>query len=99
MSGLLIWQSCRWIDQPGGAMHYGCSMDLLGFLIARIEGASLGAVLERRIFGPLAMEDTSFLVPAEKRDRRAAAYGFDEQARLTKRLRLCPATVRSPPSP
>jgi CubicO group peptidase (beta-lactamase class C family) len=74
------------IDQPGGAMHYGCSTDLLGFLIARIEGVSLGAVLERRIFGPLAMENTSFLVPPEKRNRRASAYGFDEQARLMKRL-------------
>jgi len=74
------------IDQPGGAMHYGCSTDLLGLLIARIEGASLGAVFERRVFAPLAMEDTSFLVPPEKRNRRAAAYGFDEQGRLTKRL-------------
>lgn len=74
------------IDQPGGAMHYGRSTDLLGFLIARIEGAGLGAVLERRIFAPLGMKDTSFLVPPEKRNRRAAAYGFDEQARLTKRL-------------
>src|SRR5262249_33645271 len=41
------------IAQPGSAMHYGASTDLLGFLIARIEGSSLGALLERRIFGPL----------------------------------------------
>lgn len=74
------------IDQPGTGMHYGCSTDLLGFLIARIEGTSLGAVLKRRIFTPLGMEDTSFLVPAGKRNRRAAAYGFDEQGNLIKRL-------------
>jgi CubicO group peptidase (beta-lactamase class C family) len=73
------------IGQPGSAMYYGTSTDLLGFLIARIEGASLGALLERRIFGPLGMKDTGFFVPPEKRNRRAAAYGFDEQGRLMKR--------------
>src|SRR5690349_21106441 len=41
------------IGQPGSAMYYGASTDLLGFLIARIEGTSLGALLQRRIFGPL----------------------------------------------
>jgi CubicO group peptidase (beta-lactamase class C family) len=74
------------IGQPGSAMYYGCSTDLLGFLIARIEGAPLGEVLKRRIFDSLGMKDTGFLVPAEKRDRRAAAYGFDEEGRLTKRV-------------
>jgi len=74
------------IGQPGSAMYYGCSTDLLGFLIARIEGAPLGAVLRRRVFDPLGMNDTSFLVPREKRDRRSAAYGFDDEGRLTKRV-------------
>ena len=74
------------IGQPGSAMYYGRSTDLLGLLIARIEGASLGEVLKRRIFDPLGMKDTSFLVPREKRARRAAAYGFDEEGRLTKRV-------------
>src|SRR4051812_32029387 len=59
------------IDQPGAGFHYGLSTDLLGFLIARLDGESLGAVLERRIFGPLGMRDTGFVVPPEKRMRRA----------------------------
>ena len=74
------------IGQPGSAMYYGCSTDLLGLLIARIKGASLGEVLKRRIFDLLGMKDTSFLVPREKRARRAAAYGFDDEGRLTKRV-------------
>ena len=74
------------IAQPGSAMYYGNSTDLLGLLIARIEGASLGEVLRRRIFEPLGMKDTGFWVPPEKRGRRAAAYGFDEQGRLMKRV-------------
>jgi CubicO group peptidase (beta-lactamase class C family) len=74
------------IGQPGTAMYYGRATDLLGLLIARIEGSPLGEVLKRRIFDPLGMKDTSFLVPREKRARRAAAYGFDEEGRLTKRV-------------
>ena len=74
------------IGQPGSAMYYGTSTDLLGFLIARIEGTSLGALLERRIFEPLGMKDTGFLVPPRKRDRRASAYGFDVHGRLIKRI-------------
>jgi CubicO group peptidase (beta-lactamase class C family) len=74
------------VGQPGSTMYYGKSTDLLGLLIGRIEGATLGEVLKRRIFDPLGMKDTSFLVPREKRARRAAAYGFDEDGRLTKRV-------------
>lgn len=71
------------IDQPGALFHYGCSTDLLGMLIARIESASLGDVLRARIFEPLGMKDTGFTVPATKRGRRAGAYGFDDAGRLT----------------
>jgi CubicO group peptidase (beta-lactamase class C family) len=71
------------IDQPGRAFHYGISTDLLGFLIARLEGTSLREVLERRVFAPLEMRDTGFAVPHEKRHRRAALCGFDDQGRLT----------------
>ncbi|HEX5378623.1 MAG TPA: serine hydrolase domain-containing protein [Phenylobacterium sp.] len=73
------------IDQPGAGFHYGHSTDLLGLLIARMEGASLGEVLERRIFRPLGMRDTGFIVPEGKWDRRSRMYGFDEAGRLTAR--------------
>lgn len=71
------------IDQPGGGFHYGNSTDLLGFLVARIEGEPLGAVLQRRIFGPLGMTDTGFTVPADKAHRKARMYGFDAAGALT----------------
>ncbi|WP_204101474.1 serine hydrolase domain-containing protein [Occallatibacter savannae] len=73
------------VAQPGSAMYYGNSTDLLGLLVARIEGLHLGEVLLHRIFEPLGMTDTGFWVPPEKRERRASAYGFDEQGRLMKR--------------
>jgi CubicO group peptidase (beta-lactamase class C family) len=71
------------IDQPGAGFHYGVSTDLLGFLIARLEGAPLGAVLDRRIFKPLGMGDTGFVVPRAARARRAGLCGFDDEGRLT----------------
>jgi CubicO group peptidase (beta-lactamase class C family) len=66
------------IDQPGAGFHYGHSTDLLGFLIARLEGAPLSTVLERRVFAPLGMVDTGFRVPLAKRARRAGLCGFDD---------------------
>lgn len=71
------------IDQPGAGFHYGHSTDLLGFLLARLDTAPLGTVLERRVFGPLGMHDTGFAVPAAKRERRAALCGFDDEGSLT----------------
>ena len=63
------------IDQPGAGFHYGLSTDLLGFLIARLEGAPLGEVLERRVFAPLGMRDTGFVVPRdEARSARGAVW-------------------------
>ena len=86
------------IDQPGATLHYGHSTDLLGLLIARIEDAPLGDVLKRRIFDPLGMTDTGFIVPREKRDRRSKAYGFDEEGRL-RELLACPGNATVPERP
>jgi CubicO group peptidase (beta-lactamase class C family) len=87
------------IDQPGAGFHYGHSTDLLGLLIARMEGEPLGDVLERRLFGPLGMTDTGFTVPPASRARRAAMYGFDQNGRQI-RLETAPggATVAERPA-
>jgi CubicO group peptidase (beta-lactamase class C family) len=74
------------IDQPGATFHYGCSTDLLGLLIARIEDAPLGDVFERRIFSPLSMKDTGFTLSHAQQSRAAKAYGFDDVGRLMERL-------------
>lgn len=71
------------IDQPGAGFHYGVSSDLLGFLIARIERTTLGSVMRHRVFDRLGMRDTDFVVPSEKRQRRAALTGFDDAGHLT----------------
>ena len=85
------------IAQPGADFTYGHATDLPGMLIARIEGASLGEVLRRRIFEPLGMKDTGFSVSADKRDRRAAMYGFDDKGALMQRPSVPSAFVAERP--
>ncbi|MCW3060950.1 MAG: serine hydrolase, partial [Capsulimonas sp.] len=65
------------VYQPGERWMYHTSADVLGVLIARVSGVSLGEYLQERIFGPLGMRDTAFSVPEEKIDRLATAYQFD----------------------
>ena len=60
--------------QPGERMHYSHATEVLGFLLARIDGKTLGEALKARIFDPLGMSDTAFWQPPEKRDRMARLY-------------------------
>lgn len=85
------------IHQPGTIMSYGRATDLLGLLIARIEGEPLRAVLKRRIFDPLCMKDTGFLVSPDKRDRCAAAYGFNDEGQLIRRTTWSGVVVEERP--
>src|SRR5579864_4168288 len=64
-------------SQPGERWLYHMSAEILGVLIARITGQSLGAFLRERIFDPLGMTDTAFSVPTTKLDRLPACYGAD----------------------
>jgi CubicO group peptidase (beta-lactamase class C family) len=60
--------------QPGERWLYNSGSDILGVLIARATGMSLGEFLQERIFAPLGMKDTGFSVPADKLDRLPTAY-------------------------
>ena len=63
--------------QPGERWLYHMSAEILGVLIARVSGKSLGAFLHERIFAPLGMTDTGFQVPEAKLDRLPTCYGTD----------------------
>ena len=55
---------------------YHVSIDVLGVLIARVSGQSLGTFMRERIFDPLGMKDTAFYVPSEKIERLPGFYFF-----------------------
>ena len=61
--------------EPGTRWHYSFSTDVLGHLIAVIEGKPLAKVLHERIFAPLGMVDTAFHVPQDKRERLLPVFG------------------------
>jgi len=65
------------VHQPGERWMYHTGSDILGVLIARAAGMSLGDFLKERIFEPLAMKDTGFSVPEAKLDRLASCYHAD----------------------
>jgi CubicO group peptidase (beta-lactamase class C family) len=63
--------------QPGERWTYNTSSDVLGVLVARAAGTSLGRVLAERVFGPLGMRDTGFSVPAADLGRFVPSYTVD----------------------
>lgn len=56
---------------PGTTWDYGFSTDVLGLVVEKITGKTLGGALEERVWSKLGMRDTTFSVPAEKRGRLA----------------------------
>lgn len=65
------------LHPPGAVWEYGFSTDVLGHVVERITGQTLGQALSERIWRPLGMEDTSFAPPSEKASRYARAFATD----------------------
>ena len=60
--------------EPGTRWHYSVSVDLQGRLVEVLSGKPFDQFLQERIFTPLGMVDTSFTVPASKKNRFARLY-------------------------
>jgi CubicO group peptidase (beta-lactamase class C family) len=63
--------------QPGTVWDYGLSIDVLGLVIESLAEQTLGGFLQERLFKPLGMTDTGFVVPADKTARYAKALPND----------------------
>lgn len=61
-------------NQPGVRWQYSVSTDLLARLVEIWSGQSFPEFLQARIFGPLGMPDTGFVVTADKVHRFAENY-------------------------
>jgi CubicO group peptidase (beta-lactamase class C family) len=72
------------IHQPGERWLYNAGSEILGVLIARAAGTTLGEFLHERIFEPLCMKDTAFHVPRSKLNRFATTYLRDRQTQQLK---------------
>ncbi|MEV4314843.1 serine hydrolase domain-containing protein [Actinocrispum sp. NPDC049592] len=58
------------LHAPGEMWHYGWGLDLVGLIIERITGVSLGEFLRDNVFEPLGMTSTTFGVSAPARFAR-----------------------------
>ena len=65
--------------QPGTVWEYGLSTDVLGRVVEKVSGMPLGAFLAERIFAPLKIRDTAFIVPTEKVARLAQPFPADKE--------------------
>ncbi|WP_279582007.1 serine hydrolase domain-containing protein [Fodinicola feengrottensis] len=91
------------VYQPGQAWLYNTGSDLQGVLIARASGRTLPDFLAERIFEPLGMADSGFVVPAEKTVASCRSTGSSRTAVLVSRTRWWAANGascrRSRPAP
>jgi CubicO group peptidase (beta-lactamase class C family) len=63
--------------QPAAMWEYGLSTDVVGRVIESVSGMPLGRFLDERLFRPLGMKDTAFLVPPDKVKRLAQPLAVD----------------------
>jgi len=70
--------------QPGEKWVYSVSVDIQGYLVQKLSGKTFPDFLRDRIFTPLGMKDTGFMVPAAKLPRVATIYGWDAASKALK---------------
>jgi CubicO group peptidase (beta-lactamase class C family) len=79
---------------PGSGFNYSVSIDVLGAIVARINGTTLGEAVEEYVTGPLGMTDTGFGVSDPARLAMPYADHYPAPAPMTD-----PQTVRRPEDP
>jgi len=67
------------MHQPGEQWLYNTSIQVLGVLVARAAGRDLPTVCRERVFEPLGMADTGFVVPDAAAGRLVTAYAPDPE--------------------
>jgi CubicO group peptidase (beta-lactamase class C family) len=67
------------LHQPGAAWDYGFGLDVLGLVVEKVSGQTLGQYFQTNIFKPLGMTDTHFNIPADKAARYAKALPNDPE--------------------
>ena len=66
------------LHPPGERFCYSVSIDVLGVLLERVTGQGIEEILRERLFDPLGMTDSFFVVPPDRLDRLTDAWMMDE---------------------
>jgi CubicO group peptidase (beta-lactamase class C family) len=73
--------------QPGSMWEYSLGLDVLGIVIEKVSGLPLREFLAERLFKPLRMRDTGFVVPSEQVTRYAQPLKIDPVSKEPQTLR------------
>ena len=80
------WAAFPLLFQPGTEWNYGVSTDVLGRVVEVASGQPLDRFFDERIFRPLGMDETAFLVDEGDAERLAALYTPDPATGKATRL-------------
>lgn len=80
--------------EPGTAWRYSLCHDVLGALIEKISGVSLGEFMTENIFKPLGMTETTFHPTAKTIEEMGDLFVY-ENGKCTKREKLCDYRLKS----
>jgi CubicO group peptidase (beta-lactamase class C family) len=72
------------VFQPGTRWLYGPSVDVQALLVERLSGMPFDRYLEQKIFKPLRMKDTRYVLQPKDRARMAAMYDWHEDGSLSR---------------
>lgn len=78
--------------QPGTMWEYSYGLDIAGLAVEAVTRKRLGEFLQERLFTPLGMSDTGFVVPGSKASRVAKPLAADPDSKQ-------PLTFRMPTTP
>ena len=87
------------VHQPGKRWLYHTSDEILGVLLARVTGMTLGEFLTERIFEPLGMVDTGFSVPKHDLGRLPPCYATDQVTGKLEMLHAASSGYAAAPPP
>ena len=68
---------------PGDQWGYGVNIDWVGKVVEAARGKRLGEVMKERIFAPLGMNDTSFVMTPSMQERRVTIHDRAMDGKLT----------------
>lgn len=70
--------------QPGTQWRYGPSVDVQALLVERLSGMPFDKYLQKKIFEPLGMKNTRYVLQAKDKERLAAVYDWHADGSLTR---------------
>ena len=70
------------VSQPGEQWYYSASPDVLALLVEKFSGMTVAEFLQKRIFDPLGMKDTSYNIAIENHDRWVPVHNYNKEGKM-----------------